>query len=174
MGKTFFLVAGFPRSRTAWLANLLTQHDSICFHDPFAFNADPAEVLEKIRNAPYGNVGVADPAILTIPDLYIASFPKAKVLLVHRDREQCAQSWFKSHGKPMGFTLEAARRKIGQMAQAVECIRSHYPETLAVDYDELSNLETLHRIHYFCCPLDQISDTRVKILTGLNVVQNLI
>jgi hypothetical protein len=31
-----FVVMGLPRSGTTWLANLLTTHQSLCLHDPFA------------------------------------------------------------------------------------------------------------------------------------------
>jgi hypothetical protein len=97
---TTFFVTGFPRSRTGWLANLLTvPPGSLCVHDVVAECEGVEELSSKLQAPPIGSgsstsskfrfVGVSDPALALVWREVVASatanWPGAKWVHIYRD-----------------------------------------------------------------------------------------
>lgn len=92
--KTPFFITGFPRSRTAWLANLFTTYSTLCLHDVGAMGV--AGLRKKVGEAgPLRKLGASDP-ILTLwyPEL-MKVFPTARWVYVDRPRAECQESFYR-------------------------------------------------------------------------------
>jgi hypothetical protein len=82
--KKHFFITGFPRSQTAWVANLLSTGDSFCFHDAFALDqVDKIPVRLEQPEVPI--VGFADPVILLFWRSLVEWYPEAKWVVIERD-----------------------------------------------------------------------------------------
>lgn len=79
-----FFITGLPRSRTAWLANLLTTDTTICYHDqPFD--------MDKVENGKV--VGFSGPQVCLQFDEVRWIFPSAPWLIVLRDQSEALASF---------------------------------------------------------------------------------
>jgi hypothetical protein len=95
VSKQFF-ITGFPRSQTAWLSNLLTWGDSICYHDPvdlvgvdigdFGLN-----VIKKMRLSA-GPIGLSDSSTLYVWREFVKAFPDAKWVAIDRHPNSVIES----------------------------------------------------------------------------------
>lgn len=76
-----FLVLGFPRSGTTWLANWLTTEHSLCFHEPFTYST-----IEDVLayHHPMKRVGVADTGLWYRPDICVEI--ARRIAVIHRPR----------------------------------------------------------------------------------------
>ena len=74
-----FMVIGLPRSRTTWLANLLTTTATFCMHDPLSQYTFP----ELNQYTCKKTFGIADTAIYSLLGGRLNAHP-AKKLIIHR------------------------------------------------------------------------------------------
>lgn len=104
MNKSYFFITGYPRSRTAWLANLCTWGDSFCLHDGFWDCADkPEKIVDKINSLPGKNVGCSDPCNVQFQHILQKAFPMAKWLIVHRNRQDAEKAASEAFGFPVNL-----------------------------------------------------------------------
>lgn len=131
---TRFLVTGIPRSRTAWLANLLTYDGLYCQHDALRKKPE-AEWPDLFRVHGVEASGIADSAAAV---MYQACdrrrlFEDTRLILVWRNQDDCAESMAKN----LGLTLPAAKEVARRAADGLNYIAKHY-ETHNVVYEALS------------------------------------
>lgn len=133
--KRTFFVAGFPRSRSAWLATLLTWGDCFCFHDGLA-NIESLDELDKKFNSVPGNiVGNSDPANLLFHDALMKRYPDAKWIVVERPVEEAMDSL----KMVSGLTLDSS----GLVEQMRSLKSKLKPSSWIVDFYELDDVATL-------------------------------
>lgn len=82
-----FLILGYPRSATTWLANLFTTDRSFCLHDPIATMT--LEEIDSFRS-PGRLVGAACTGLWMLPG-WVDTQPCPKVVIV-RDKVECDAS----------------------------------------------------------------------------------
>lgn len=93
MNKRFFFIGALPRSRTAWLANLLTFGDSLCLHGGLLECEGHAERLPTLLQAkPHAVVGNSDPSMMVYPNFETirAAFPASRWVFLIQDPKR---SW---------------------------------------------------------------------------------
>lgn len=83
MSKRFFIL-GLPRSRTAWLANLLTVGTSFCFHDGLLGCKSLADLYAKMDGVNLGTVGDSDTGLLHFMPHVRHDNMDAKIVLIER------------------------------------------------------------------------------------------
>lgn len=82
-----FLILSPPRCMTAWLANLLTDGRTFCYHDAMAHGG-----LTRLRQLAAPDVGFAETAGMYVPRALRAMFPSARVLIIVADLARVAAS----------------------------------------------------------------------------------
>jgi hypothetical protein len=83
--KQIFFIAGYPRSRSAWMATLLTWGDSFCFHDGLADIESLDELDRKFHSVPGNIAGNSDPANLLFHEELKERYPEAIWFYIHRE-----------------------------------------------------------------------------------------
>jgi len=177
--STFF-VCGFPRSRTAWLANLFTLGNSICLHDELANH----ETIDGFANhlcslrTRYDRVGVSDSALILFREPIEKHFPGAKWLVILRDRKDAEAAFLKAFtAEPIsGFgapNSESVRKYFDAIESAME--RAFYdrfykdPNFLAVSFEDLEVEQIRNEACAFIEP--DISAERIEMLESLRITQ---
>jgi hypothetical protein len=128
-----FFITGLPRSRTAWLANLLSYGDkSFCFHEAVRRATDLEAQFKLYDSVTHDLVGDSSCGLLLNWQEVSARYPDARWVIIRRDPQQVLESsrrafpWLK-------VTADAIRDLAGRLREA----RNALPNLLSVEFDEL-------------------------------------
>lgn len=177
MDKTkIALVTGLPRSRTAWLANLLTYGPSFCHHDAIRLGVSAASLTKLFESTDAEYVGDSDSGLLAIPYEVDYHFPQAKWVTVHRDLDQAAASYEKHFSKePYPHiphptpelalkSMEWCKKRLGILDAIIPA-----PRKLVVNYADLDKESTCRDIWNFCIPTMPFNRQRWMMLDTFRV-----
>ncbi len=136
-----FLVTGLPRSRTAWMAALLTAHGFPCLHEP-EITLGPITEIRRIFDL--GWRGISDPACyLKWPDQIERDFIGRPCLVVERNPDEAKASFECYVGEPV--------KNWGAFTGSLAIFRGKF-DPLVIDFRDMDNADTM--------------DMAVKHLTG--------
>lgn len=162
-----FFVTGFPRSGTAWCANLLTSGGALCLHEStrFGANSDIWLYSEECR-------GTADPTIL-LNTTMVQDNKDAPVVWIRRDRKTAEKSFTKYASKLDNVEPLNVTELFDKLETAAELALVGRENVLVVDFDRLFTVESAEKIWKHCLPKLPFDKIRAKILCGFNVQQDL-
>lgn len=84
-----FLILALPRSRSAWLCNLLTFGPSFCLHEPLVGGCcNLADLRTKLARCGTAYAGASDTLFALLTEEALAEFPEAKIIVLLRDRDR--------------------------------------------------------------------------------------
>ncbi len=161
---TQFLIFGRPRSRTAWVANFLTQaNHSFCHHEGMATSTNPIELRGLMDSSPAMAVGNADTGMIHSPREILRFFPAAKLVVLT--------------GASLSWKRFAAEKKIDQWI--VQEVDEAYADTkellrdraLFVDVHRLMKEARIAQGLWFHCTgrLNSFDAPRYHMLRDLNI-----
>lgn len=168
MNAPFFII-GLPRSRTAWLANLMTYGPAFCLHDGLKDCQAPEELKHKL--AALGAVwpGDADPALPLFMPQIVATFPGARYVFIHRDAGESKASYAKVAAKfqsPEEIDTGFARLQEA-FVQAREALANQH--VLDVPFARLEHANTCLEIWNHCVPGEPFNLDRWQMLDSMRV-----
>lgn len=161
-----FFVVGYPRSGTAWLANLLTTDGMYCLHEGTLLGPTLDAWL-------YGGPerGNSDSMQILNSNL-IQRNPDAKVVWIQRERDSALASLTK-HLQELGLDPTALTSLLDRLDVAHDTVLEGRDNVLKIQFTELFTLESAQRVWSFVHPKSKFDATRAKMLLGLNVQQDL-
>ena len=148
--KRNFFIAGLPRSRTAWLANLLTTKDSFCFHEVIGRTGMLPERTDKY-------VGSAETCSYLIPE-------GSKTVIIHRSVDDCMASMAKS------FDITNAELDLLRAAFEVESVALYKLSGLHIDFEDID--DNIEHIWKYLLPSIPVDLDRVAEMKRVNVSLN--
>lgn len=170
-----FLITGFPRSRTGWLANLFTYGRCFCFHDGLQFGKDRLLGWIKDYQEKYQHVGNADSgACYAWPD----KLPFDKLIVVQRNQAEAEASfiqYFTRHpyphqqkGKPGAQEVHEIFSKFKELMDRAVC---SFPrgKVRVVSFGELNHMDTAAELWDFISPEEPFNRERWMMLDKLRV-----
>ena len=165
-----FFIVGLPRSRTAWLANLLTvPGQSFCWHEGEAGHKDLGVLVEKMKARPERRVGNASSAIACYGDTVYKLLPEARYIIIERDPESAKLAFAEAAGDYVD--VDIVWPKIVQLFNSfIESLSEHY--VLKIRYDQLHDEETCINIWDFATGELPWDSERWQMLSELNVQAN--
>lgn len=159
---TPFFITGFPRSRSAWLANFLTYKDSFCFHDGIQHCwPDPTKMKELFGHIHEKYVGNSDSGIPFYIDQILEDFPDAKFAIVKRDINDVEASLSRIMGFDTRPLLNLCEEQLAKMEEKVK--------PLVVAFDELNTVEGCEKVWKHCLPDIPFDYMRWEMLKDLKV-----
>lgn len=166
-----FTVTGLPRSRTAWLSNLLTVlPSSLCFHEPerrVESLRDLAGNLEKI--APFAkHIGISSSGIPLQFSEFNELFPEAIYVVVIRDLRQASESYKKAFPFIAPDRVDELMRKCSEGIDEIVG-RIPFNRLKTVSYDRLNEVTACEQVHDFCIPDVMFNYTRCRMLQTMKV-----
>ena len=164
--KNFFII-GLPRTRTAWLANFLTNGDGFCFHEAMRTCSNLDELKAKMATEcrdTVTTVGDADPSLCQILPEVIAKFPEAKIVVINRATGEAYESYM------LAFPALAPKYEDWSKAQEKLLNFLSVPKNNVMDvaFDDLAMPAICDDIHQFCLgrPMDT---TRWEMLDEMRI-----
>jgi hypothetical protein len=174
--STYF-VTGLPRSRTGWLANLLTYGPSFCLHDAIQFGG-PSDIGLELQNLSvnFQHVGDSDSGLVMIASEMCELFPLAKWVFVHRNYDDALNSFCKYftgrayNGGPVvepGDAVDAFEVLRVNLDDALKMIPSS--RRLDVEFDALESDLCCREIWEWCVPDVGFCQRRWKMLHAMQI-----
>jgi hypothetical protein len=162
-----FFITGLPRSRTAWLANFMTYGGAYCQHEGLLREEQALRWLACGERH-----GLADSTIPFAWERILERFPSFSLVIVEREPEASFDSLlgFLDRGE-LRVNRTILHRRFEQLGRALKVMKFTTPH-IAVKFEDLSKLETLHRIWEHCVPYP-FDMERAEMLQTLNVQQEL-
>lgn len=157
-----FFVTGLPRSRTAWLANLFTTDQTICWHD---------RRFEEALTINPKRVGFSGPELVTQFEHIRELFPKSPWLVVLRNADEALTSFKLAAGDLLpqdDLLLKFWKDRCHLLSQ----ICTHANVT-TVAFSELNNEEVIRAIWARILPDIAFDVQRWEMLSKLNVQQTI-
>lgn len=170
-----FLIAALPRSRTAWLANVLTWDKSFCFHELLKECKSPAELRGKMfLNTPMNcnYCGDCDPMLPMFWEHVLKTMPEVKVLFVLRDPEQAFHSMEKALAEANVPVLPAMLQHfVLNSSRAISQFFKFLPtgQRMSVSFDSLNDLHVVNDLWDFLLPDIEFPVERVKRMMNMRV-----
>lgn len=156
-----------PRSRTAWLANLLTTRNSFCYHEGMVGCKDVEDLKQKLRDTPYDTVGISDTGIGLFINRLMGILPEVKLIYIERDPDECYKSV-----RELGIYIE--RDLFHAQAEHMQKAVSNY-KSLHLHYHELDDREAIQELFdYVDIEFDENRYNLLKDLRVETVMANLI
>lgn len=180
MARKHFFIASLPRSRTCWLANLLTYNDSFCFHEALLGCGSMADLKKTIADVPWNirYIGDAEPNLGYVPQAVLDEFGNAKFVFVHRPLEDCVMSEFMALGfdgneKFQGISQKWLEDEFRTMSRGLSHLWNSLDNKnrMMVRYDDLNADRQIKDIWEFACPDIPFPEQRYKMLRDLKVTQ---
>lgn len=174
-----FFITGFPRSRTAWLANLMTYGESFCWHDVLQHcGDDPVELSEYLSHFPddrITHVGCSDSGIVRHHEAISHLLPNAPWVFIRRplgDALQSFLSFFREHPY-QGFPPMNELQAVGLFEQLDAALTRAIDLTpnnlrLVVDYEDLDKLSVCRAI-WDHCATGEFSVARWHLLDQMRI-----
>ena len=158
--KNFFIF-GYPRSRTAWFANLFTTGDVFCYHEIIPFT-DNETLRNQLADRQYGKIGVSEPNPMAY-DLIAKLYPDSPKVFIFRAVEDVIISMQKA----FNVTRES------QISFTKSCVKSVLnmlgDETVEpVDFNSLNDDKIICKVWWHCIGSEP-DHNRIKLLKNFNV-----
>jgi hypothetical protein len=165
-----FFIVGLPRSRTAWLANLLTvPGQSFCWHEGEAGHGNLEQLVEKMKRRPESRVGNASSALAFYGDDIYRLLPEARYIIIERDLESAKQALIKVANEYVDVD-SVWPHMVKKFNAFIESLSEHY--VLKIRYDQLHDEETCINTWNFATNELPWDSERWQMLTELNVQAN--
>lgn len=148
-----FVITGYPRSRTAWLANFLTYGSSFCYHEP---PRDTVPFKEFFTLARTPTVGISDCRAIFYIDFYLDLFPATKIVLIKRDKAEVIASLAR-----FGFVFDLS---VDTYDAAINNMIERYP-VFITDFHHMD----LRKIWEYCVPTEPVNELRLAMLNEFKI-----
>lgn len=159
-----FWILALPRSRTAWLANLLTHGKSFCFHDGLrgAGTWDQYVARLKMKHAQgYQYVGDSDSGLLFFQDQLKEIRGQSPLVIIRRDPNDVRRSLSR-----MAIDRSHA---VEQVQELMERAWTNLAPDLVLDYADLEYEDACRSIAAICTPSVPWDPDRWAMLDMLRV-----
>lgn len=111
-----FFIAALPRSRSAWLANLLTHQGAMCMHEALIGCASMGDLERKFVQCGAEVAGSAETGLALVVDDIVQAFPDARFVCVVRD--------------PSGFTEQSLRLEETATVESIGMLLDEFRDTV--------------------------------------------
>lgn len=166
--RKFFVITGLPRTRTAWMAALMSGERSICFHEPKNIFGSWNAFFAYATTLDYEYIGISDSSVTIDPLFDWSIFQMAKIVMIDRNPEDVIDSY----SNVMDFShTEAADLVLRVYDGLNQLVAKH--EVMHVGYDALESIATVAAIWDYCLPGIRIPEEKIKQMQYLRVEQHI-
>ncbi len=153
-----FLIAGLPRSRTAWLSVFFD-----CAHEGMAGCATVAEMLDRVGNN-------SDSSLCLYADEVIAAVEadRCRLVVIQRSEAEARVSLRLCWGGQFGLTADQI---IDGSLEGYEKLRN-YSKALQIPFGELSSANVMRALYEFVRPGEVFPAERNYRLQALQITQD--
>lgn len=171
-----FVITGYPRSRTAWLANLFTYGTCFCLHDGLQYGSSFWDIVEEAADctAEVRHIGNSDSgiALLFAPE----ELKGVKVVIVDREKNEALDSYqryFEKHPYPgIGVPDRRKMERVFELAESkMKVLKESLPEDMlrVIAYQNLESAGAVEILWNFIAPDETFNEHRFKLLNTIRM-----
>lgn len=164
----FFIITGFPRSRTAWFSALFSQNEVICFHEPSLHFEDLEIMLRELEQLDYEYVGISDSSIGLTSQFYIDNFKDAPIVVIDRKQHEAKASLIKF----LSMQENVAEVLINAVFNGILKLAEHR-KVKYIKFEELSNNEAVKEMWEYLIPDKKFDNIRCNMFQKLVINQKI-
>ncbi len=175
---TKFLITGLPRSRTAWLAAILSTEKILCWHEPINKFGSVGAVKAMLDNLEgYQAIGISDSSVGLEADFYMAYFYEYPIVIINRKESEVITSL----SKFLGIDKKQSIKIVDTISEGLERMRK-VRAVMEIDYNDLNDSTIVEGIWNYCtnempfdffrCELFQnllINQHAAKVITAMDI-----
>jgi hypothetical protein len=169
--KGHFFITGWPRSRTAWLANFFTYGGSWCWHEG-TNQCQDGDYFGMLQEASFDYVGDSNSGLYSLVDSIAENFPEAKWLLVDRSRRDAEAAYaahFAKNPDPR-YSVQAATEAFDAAESGLRRLSELAGTCLMiVKYGDIDT--RIHEIWKWLVPAEPFNEERYQMLSALRINQ---
>lgn len=167
-----FFITGFPRTRTAWLANLFTHGDSICLHEGFGPDGWKYHLTTDSDVKYFGD---SSSGLFPHIEFLTSTYPAAPWVIVDRRREEAEKSYFDWSFSDPHPNIPRTKEDITKMFDLCEhglreVLRLAKHREI-VSFDALDDMATLKWMHRYLTPENRFDEQRAEMLQTMRINQ---
>ena len=162
MHTQLFHITGLPRSRTAWLANMLSFGPSYCYHEALSHVNSMDELTDLMMARGFPFVGNCDSGIPMFSDEYLAEYAHHPLVIIDRPIDDAIRSCNKAFNGDYGDMIHRLQARLN-------FIRERKVNVLSIPYRALDNVNTMEVIWDHCVPGFMFDKVRFTQLAHFNV-----
>lgn len=153
-----FLIVGYPRSRTAWLANFLTYGNVACGHEMLVDCEKPKHLGRHVQVLGKPFSGSAETAAALFMPQILEKMPDSPVVFVKRKVEDVAASFVR-----LGMDGDV------RLLEAGLNFALKLPQTLTIRFEDLNSLAVCRLIQNHVAPGEPFNVSRFQMLRDFNI-----
>lgn len=154
-----FVIAGLPRSRTAWCAAFFSNYPAMCYHDRIGTLENINDLKYLFRNPYYTHIGISDTvAGFFMP--WVMEHLNAKVMVIDRDIEAVELSLMQLN-MPTGKYLDYMREQMRQY--------KNHPDVLWMPFEALSDKRAMQKAWFHLLPGMPFDEERYEMFNRMNI-----
>ena len=169
LDKEVFFILSTARCRSSWFANFFTYKDSFCYNEESRYIKNWDELVDRIESRPEKYVGFEDPELLHHIETLYRLFPKAKYLLLERNRGESERSFMKMFKVDEEYT----RRKFTRWYMDIQKFKCIIPEYKTIDFEVMESDGALKGVWKYILPDVPFDIDRFHLLTELPISHTL-
>lgn len=161
---TRFFIFCLPRSRSAWLSNLLSIDSVICLHEALLGCRSLDEMELKLSATGADVAGCADTGMTLFTDRIVERYPDARFVILARDLTGYIDNMLK-----LGSSKQHARNMLADFNGAIETLSALGDRTLIVHSQHLDGYGVCQRIWEHIGMTTTLNRARFDMLRDLKV-----
>ena len=165
LDKEVFFILSTARCRSSWFGNFFTYKDSFCYNEESRYITNWDELVDRIESRPEKYVGFEDPELLHYIETLYGLFPKAKYVLLERNRKDSESSFMKMFQVDEEYT----RRKFNRWYMDIQKFKCIIPEYEIIDFIGMNAMGSMKRIWDYILPDCSFDIDRWNLLTELPI-----
>lgn len=162
-----FFIFCLPRSRSAWLSNLLTHESVMCLHEPLVRCRSLDDLEARLATTGMPISGCSDTGAMFLVDRIIETYPDARFVILARDPKGYVEQ-----AQRMGATANDAIAIMDQFGAAIEVLAKLGKRTLTVASRQLDEYAVCDKVwRHIGMPVglnrvrfDMLHDMKVEIM----------
>ena len=167
--KEIFFILSTARCRSSWFGNLFTYKDSFCYKEQSRYMSSLDEFGDLINKRPEKYVGFSDPELLHFIETLYGLFPKAKYVLLERNRQAAELSLLRNASYPEWMTPGIIKGKFDRWDKDIKKFKEIVKHYECIHFNDMSIQSQIEKIWRYILPNSTFDVDRWELLTSLRV-----
>ena len=167
--KEIFFILSTARCRSSWFSNLFTYKNSFCYKEQLRYITNWNEFTEKIEKRPEKYVGFSDTELLHFIETLYERFPKAKYVLLERNRIDAELSLLSAVSQIKWIDHNVIKRKFDRWYKDIKKFKEIVKHYRHIHFADMSSKAHIQSIWDYILPDCKFDIDRWELLTSLKV-----
>jgi|TARA_R100001086_G_scaffold66259_1_gene30804 hypothetical protein len=169
LNKKVFFILSTARCRSTWFGNLFTYKDSFCYKEESRYITNWHELIDRIEKRPEKYVGFSDPELLHFIETLHDLFPRAKYILLERDRNDAQLSL----ATYFGGNADNIKRKWDRWFEDIKKFKKIIKKYAYIHWKNMDDAKAIEKIWNYVLPDSKFDMDRWQLLASFKIKETI-